>query len=73
VLYHELSLTSACRWLSVSLCLCVSIIFDGVHGLVILKVQKEMIETQRHKDTEIVESPINIGKIKKLLLMFYPL
>jgi hypothetical protein len=47
----------------VSLCLCVSIIV-GVHGLVILEVQKEMIETQRHKDTEIVESLINIEIIK---------
>jgi hypothetical protein len=63
VLYHELSLASAYRRLSVSLCLCVSIIF-GVHGLVILEVQKEMIETQRHKDTEIVESLINIEIIK---------
>jgi hypothetical protein len=35
-----------------------------VHGLVILEVQKEMIETQRHKDTEIVESLINIEIIK---------
>jgi hypothetical protein len=39
-----------------SLCLSVSIVF-GVHGLVILEVQKEMIEIQRHKDTEIVEKP----------------
>jgi hypothetical protein len=59
VLYHELSLASAYRRLSVSLCLCVSIIIE-VHGLVILEVQKEMIETQRHKDTEVVESFINI-------------
>jgi hypothetical protein len=59
VLYHELSLASAYRWLSVSLCLCVSIIIE-VYGLVILEVQKEMIETQRHKDTEVVESLINI-------------
>jgi hypothetical protein len=63
VLYHELSLASAYRWLSVSLCLCVSIIIE-VYGLVILEVQKEMIETQRHKDTEVVESLINIEIIK---------
>jgi hypothetical protein len=47
----------------VSLCLCVSIIIE-VYGLVILEVQKEMIETQRHKDTEVVESLINIEIIK---------
>jgi hypothetical protein len=49
-----------------SLCLCVFVfqLFFWVHGLVILKVKKEMIETQRHKDTEIVESLINIEIIK---------
>jgi hypothetical protein len=36
----------------------------SIHGLVILEVQKEMIETQRHRDTEVVESLINIEIIK---------
>jgi hypothetical protein len=64
VLCHELSLASAYRRLSVSLCLCVSIIFVGVHGLGILEVQKEMIETQRHKDTKVINSLFNIEIIK---------
>jgi hypothetical protein len=48
----------------VSQCLCVSIIFVGVHGLGILEGQKEMIETQRHKDTKVIKSLFNIEIIK---------
>jgi hypothetical protein len=48
----------------VSLYLCVSIISLEYKGLEVLEVQKKMIETQRHRDTKVIKSLINIEIIK---------
>jgi hypothetical protein len=59
VLCHEPSLPSVYRRFSVF-----QFIFVGVRGLGIIEVQKKMIETQRHKDTKVIKSLINIVIIK---------
>jgi hypothetical protein len=50
-----------------SLCLCVfvfQLFLLECNGLGVLEIQKKMIETQRHKDTKVIKSLINIEIIK---------